>query len=205
MSKLRNIWHAIRFGLVLHHLSWALRGKGVWIRTYYWYQEGAGSVTRPELRDTSEGYSFSFFGPEEMKIIAEQLAGRHEGELLDKLTAGKKCFGAKYHDQIAAFTWIDLKESSILVNNLRLNDHEAYLFDAVTMPSFRGKNIAPFVRYKVYEVLTEMGRDTFYSVSERSNPPAIKFKKKLGAKILWLGLYIEFFKKYHWNWVIKRY
>ena len=50
-----------------------------------------------------------------------------------------------------------------------------------------------------------MGRVKCYSYSDLFNTPSIRFKKKLNAKILELGLYVELFKKYHWNWTIKRY
>jgi hypothetical protein len=48
-----------------------------------------------------------------------------------------------------------------------------------------------------------MGRDKCYSYSDFFNRPSIEFKKKLDAKCLKVGLYIELLKKYGWNWIIR--
>jgi hypothetical protein len=74
-----------------------------------------------------------------------------------------------------------------------------------TMDDFRGKNLAPYLRYKSYEILKELGRDKIYSVSVLFNSSAIRYKEKLNAKNLKLILYIELFKKLKWSITLKNY
>ena len=121
------------------------------------------------------------------------------------LKEGKKCYGAKYKGQIVAFTWVSLDESNYEWHKLQLKENEAYLFDMHTAKAFRGKNIAPYLRYQSYRVLKNMGRNKFYSISQFFNTPSKKFKKKLNAKFLGLHLTIRLFKKYKWNWKLKDY
>jgi hypothetical protein len=78
-----------------------------------------------------------------------------------------------------------------------LKSNEAYLTDMFTVEGFRGKNLAPFLRYKSYEMLKEMGRDTFYSISISFNTPAVRYKEKLEAKKVNLILLIQLFRKFH--------
>ena len=50
-----------------------------------------------------------------------------------------------------------------------------------------------------------MGRDTFYSISECFNAPAVKFKKKLNVKFLGLYVLFDLFRKWRWIPKIKNY
>ena len=87
----------------------------------------------------------------------------------------------------------------------KLKDNEALLVNMYTFQSFRGKNLAPYLRYHSYEFLNKQGRDTFYSISDYFNKSSIKFKEKLKAKPLKLYFHIILFKKYHWDFLLKKY
>ena len=71
--------------------------------------------------------------------------------------------------------------------------------------SYRGKGIAPYIRYQLYKELTKLGRNKLYSISDFFNAPAIKFKKKLNAKSHKLILFIEIFNKWRFSLLIKKY
>jgi hypothetical protein len=205
MKILKRIWLGFRYGLVLKYFLDRLGSIGIQITPYYWVLEGLNDNSLPKLTEHPDGLTFEFFGPQEMKIIGT-IPGRAwnpEKNLLFLLNEGKKCFGAKYRGEIAAFTWFDFNGNSCRTHKLRLNNREAYLFDMYTMKPFRGMDIAPYLRYRNYLVLREMGREQYYSISEFFNIPSIRFKKKLNAKILELRLDIKLFKKYYWNWKIK--
>jgi hypothetical protein len=205
MNTLRRMWKAIRYGAALDIVRFHLKRMGVTISPYYWIQEGVSDGPAPVLED-EEAYSVHFFGPEEISIIAPLREKDIPGaKLYERLEAGQKCLGIRYRGEIAAFMWFDLDECNAKENRLRLGDHEAYLFDMYTLMPFRGRNIAPYLRYQSYRVLREMGRDTLYSISMYLNRPAVRFKRKLDARFLWLGLYVELFKRVRWHWIIKRY
>ena len=84
-------------------------------------------------------------------------------------------------------------------------DNEAYLLNMWTFDAYRGKNLAPYLRYQCYLLLNNMGKDVSYSVTAYFNKSSIRFKNKLNAKHLKLYMYVGLFKKYHWNFLLKEY
>jgi hypothetical protein len=146
-----------------------------------------------------------FLTSEDMKEIANSKRKESERELVARLNEEKKCFAAKYHGKLAAFTWCDFESCHDEFYTFTLKENEAYLFDAYTLMPYRGQNLAPYLRFKCYQALEALGRDRFYSISLYFNEPAMKFKRKLNAKPLILGLYIGLFKKWGRSWKIKDY
>ena len=206
MARLKKIWNAVRHGLFLQKVRERLLGKvGIVVLPYYWTQEGTDGDRPPERGRGLEGYSFESFGEEEVKALAALSPGRKEADMLARLREGKRCFGLKYQGRVAAATWCDLAECHFRWHKVPLRDREVYLFDMYTLEAFRGANIAPYLRYRTYQALREMGRDTFYSVTERFNAPAVRFKQKLGAKFLWLGVGIDLFGKLQRHFILRRY
>jgi predicted GNAT family acetyltransferase len=61
----------------------------------------------------------------------------------------------------------------------------------MTKPDRRGKGYAEILRAKCYEILREQEKDTFYSFTDQSNKPALKFKEKIGAEIIGSYLFIK--------------
>jgi ribosomal protein S18 acetylase RimI-like enzyme len=204
MHKSKKLWRAVRYGLLLHKAQRRLPKLGIVIMPYYWTQEGVVDNLSPGLQNGFEGYSFSSFGPEDIKTIASLFHCTADGALA-KLKQGNKCFGIKYHGQIAAFMWCDFTECSFRWHKLRLGEHEVYLWGMYTMEAFRGKSIAPYLRYQTYKALKEMGRNTFYSITECFNSSSIAFKRKIGSKFLWLGVGIQLFGKVRRHWILRQY
>lgn len=123
--------------------------------------------------------------------------------LLAYYNAGQRCLGLKYKDELASFMFINLTECDFTPQIIPLKNDEAYLAYMYTMKAFRGKNLAPYLRYKSYEILKKMGRNKIYSVSIYFNSSALRYKEKLNAKNLKLALYIEIFKKIKWRFNLK--
>ncbi len=204
IRELMEISYRSRYRLVLRVLRQRLKSIGIEISPYYWIQEGLNDDALEKFDGSLQGYSFEFFGPQEMKIMGA-IPGREqhpENKLISLLDEGKKCFGVKYQGQIAAFNWFDLEESNCRLHRFPLEDSEVYLFDMYTMKTVRGRGIAPSLRYETYKVLRKMGRSKFYSISDCFNIPSIRFKEKSHARFLELRLHIRLFK-HDWNWKIK--
>lgn len=186
-----------------------LRAKNIdIIFPFYLYQEGISEKCYTTLRDGFGDYEIDFLKPEDMKEIASFLrkhGSSSEKELLIRLNNGHKCYGAKYHNKIVAFTWCNFVSCHSILYSFPLKKNEAYLYDAYTTKSFRGKGIAPYLRCQLYKILRELDRQIFYSISILPNKPALKFKSKLDARPLMLGVYIRLFKRWDWSWKIKNY
>jgi len=197
----------IRHGLVLLALQDRLESIGVNIRPFYWMKEGISVDTLPEFEDDSGEYSFEFFGDEEMGAIGvTEERGDNVETYHEWLREGSKCFGVKHRGNIVAYNWAAFGEvPHEWANGYHLKDNESYLFHMYTMKQYRGKKMAPYLRTASYRALKEMGRDTFYSLTSAFNKPAIKFKRKLDARPLKLGLYIQLFKRFSWHWTLKEY
>jgi GNAT superfamily N-acetyltransferase len=171
---------------------------------YYLFQEGINVTKIPQIKGIDADYSCEMLKPEDMKIIgAINYAGFSEEKLLSMLKDGEKCIGIKHNGEIAVFMWINFKKLSYKSTVMHLESNEAYLWFMYTRESYRGQNLAPYLRYKSYEVLKEMGLDKLYSISDYFNSPAVKFKKKLNAKRLKLILFVQLFNKVSRTYTLK--
>jgi GNAT superfamily N-acetyltransferase len=180
---------------------------GIRINLYYVFVEGLFGRTQQKFEGGSDEYEITLLGPQDMKAIsASKIFDRKETEeyLLDRLKRGPKCLGVRCLGEIVAFTWYDLKQCDFCGHIFPLQEAEACLFDAYTLKSHRGKGIAPYVRYQVYKTLSKIGRKRLLSSSDFFNTSAIRFKKKLDAKLLELRLSVKF-RGIHLDLRLKKY
>jgi hypothetical protein len=204
-SFLKRQQNTIRFGLVFQTIRHKLIEHGIEITPYYLMQEGINHVAKiPVIHGNPDEYSFEFLRPEDMKIGAAD-GGLPEEKSILLLNTGQKCIGLKHNGEVAAYMWINLNEIDFTSLKIPLKSNEAYLWEMRTLESYKGKNLAPYLRFKSYEILKELNREVLYSVSVCFNTPTIRFKKKLNAKKLKLLLYIQLFNKFHRNFTLKSY
>ena len=101
--------------------------------------------------------------------------------------------------------WCNLRKCDDESLSFPLKDDEAYLFDARTFKVYRGKNLAPYLRYQLYKCLEQLGRTKFFSITLALDTSALNFKKKLKAKPLNLYLYVNLFQRFTWNIPLRSY
>ena len=168
---------------------------GISIKPYYVFLEGLSTGAEMKYQNGLKGYEFVSLGPQDMREISSlEISDRMESEeyLLNRLKQGPRCFGLKQQGKVAAFTWYDLRQCNFYGQIFPLERSETCLLDAYTLKSFRGKGLAPYVRYQVYKELSRFGRDRLLSISDFSNASAVRFKRKLDAKLLELRLSVRF-------------
>lgn len=186
------------YGLVLQSIGNLLAGIGFEFTPCYWVQEGIAFSETPEIKGIPENYSVDFLTADDIKTIENNTTGYAEGEFRSRLEKGDKCIGIKIDNAIAAFMWMNFTGCySKPLGYKVLEPDEVYVYGMHTMDRFRGRNVATFLRYKSYEVLRNMGREKIYSVTERFNTPAVKYKEKLNARNRKLVLYIRLFGRLH--------
>jgi len=206
-ERLMRVWARIR----AHGLSFVLKDYArAWIRIipFYYIKEVVPAQIPDELTTIPEGFEFSEFNREDVLAIstmAERKDYIYNQYVLENFDAGDTCIGIKYNGEIAAFTWYSLERCRSGHYPVTMGENEAYLYDMYVLRAFRGHNLAPILRYKNYEVLKRLGRDTFYSITERSNAASLRFKQKLGARIVFLGLCIVLRNDYNFHFILKRY
>ncbi|MBC2717014.1 MAG: hypothetical protein HF978_17050 [Desulfobacteraceae bacterium] len=204
MIYLKELWIKFRYSHFLRLFFDVLAKFGIRITPYYTFRETISSENQPAQPEEFENFKISFWGPEEIKAMA-LIRGRKfsEEDLLKRLNKGQKCLGLKKGSEIIAFTWCNFKELTFKWHRTPLNKNEVFMFDAYTLVDYRGKGIAPFLRYHCYKELEKLGMSNLYSYTDYFNTPAGKFKLKLNAEKEKLNLYIVLFNKWPFHFVLK--
>lgn len=187
------------YGFALRLLIDALAQAGLRFEPYHLFLERLARAPRPVGK--FDNYEVGFLSAPDMREIAV-IPGRNftHDDLLRRLDEGKRCLAIRREGRIAAFTWCDYTDCLFEGDRLfPLRSNEACLFDAYTLEAFRGHDLAPFMRYRCYEELAKTGRTDCYSVTVLFNVPAVRFKKKLNAKVIELRVLIEFFRRWRFH------
>jgi hypothetical protein len=209
MVKLKRAGELFRTEGFLSTLLSSMHLAGIWIYPFYFMREVLPPEIPSGLTALPEGFEFSIFCLDDVMVISNlpERQGYVEAEdVIDRFNEGDMCFGIKCGSEIVAFTWVSFETIRAKVYQPKIRENEAYLYDMYVLKAFRGKNLAPILRYKGYEALRGMGRDTFYSITKFFNTAAFRFKQKLNVKVVFLGVYIALFNKwYRGLWIVKRY
>ncbi len=205
MYYIKHLWSKITHNnpvrLFLDGLGWT----GIRITPFYLTLEER-PPTPPSISEDSAAFSSVILGPEDMKIIAAiPLRTFTEEDLLERLNKGCMCVGIMCHKNLAAFSWANLQECTFDGCRFALKSNEAYMFDAFTLLQYRGRGLATVARYRVYAELGKLGRTRYYSISDAFNKPSLRFKEKLGARKLWLGLLVKLFNRWKFTLKLKHY
>jgi hypothetical protein len=197
---IERIKRLTKYHLVLRFIFNKLRYAGIHIIPYYLTQERLNREIKPNVNPELGTVTVSLLSPPEMEAVYAYLESK--GLAVSRATLAKQsceCFVLKIKDEIVASSWFKLHCCHDRLLSFPLKKDEAYLCNAATLNSYRGKSLAPFLRYEAYKYLEQIGRTKFYSITEYFNTPALKFKEKLGAKQLKLGLCIRFLNRWKWN------
>lgn len=193
----RHVLQSVLKFLGRHHIE---------IVPYYVTHESLRHDTEPRVDPELGPVATCLLSPEEIEEIyahPDSEVWAYEKEtLLDERCL---CIGLKLKGEIAAYMWCNLNRCHSRFVKFPLKPDEAYLCSADTLKAYRGRNLAPLLRYELYRYLNQMGRTSFYSTTEFFNTPAQKFKEKLGARPLRLNLHIRLGSRYQRNVTLKKY
>ena len=203
-SVVKRYTDIIRNGLFLFGLRNRLDRLGININPYYWVQEEFTKCDKPLLRDDENNYTLKHLNIDDVKAIAKN-HGPSFDKMIKGLENGQVCIGLECKGEIACYTFVEYNSFDFNGKYYKLKPNEAYLLHMWTFHNFRGRNLAPYLRYKVYRVLEEKGVDVKYSIYQYFNKSSIKFKKKLNSKHHFLCLNIVLFNKIKWNFILKEY
>jgi len=206
LSNIIEKLHANQIATLVHKGLFLI---GIKIYLFYLVLEGLSDKNDQNFKPAKpnlDEYELEYLGPKDMDEISF-LPGRKiaREKLLQQLKEGRKCLGIKNEGKIIAFTWCNFDEITVDRMKFPLKSDEAYLFDAYTFIPFRGKGIAPYLRYEMYKELSKLGKHKLYSGTAIFNTSAAKFKKKLDAKILRLEFILILLKKRCFHLTLKKY
>lgn len=209
LKKARDIFHQQgAFVTLLLFLGKILRKANIVFNPFYYMKETLNSDIPSKLTTLPEGFEFSIFNLKDIDAISKHPERKGYAEtqyVIKNFNKGDTCLGIKHQGEIVGFAWFSIRENRTRLYPALMKKNEAYLYDMFILNAFRGHNLAPSLRYKNYEILKRLGRDTFYSITECSNTASFRFKQKLGSKIVFWGLYIDIFKRWHKTFTLKKY
>lgn len=193
---------------ILCVLCYFLTKMGIHLSPFYYMKEVLPSEIPSFVTAFPDEFEFSAFGLSDVKAMGnlpELRAYAGEQHLIDNFNNREICLGLKYGGEAAALMWISLDFCNSPHFVAAMKSNEAYLHAMYVLKSFRGNNLAPILRYKSYEMLGNIGRNTFYSVTDLFNTASLRFKQKLGARAVFLGVYIKIWGQFKKSCVLKRY
>ena len=176
---------------------------GIHFVPYYLMSEDCNArIGSPKKR----GFEVVRLQREDMRRLAEvPLQARNHASLIERLNDGKHCLALEERGRIAAYGWYDLDECNFQGFRFDLAEDEAYLFDSYTLPEHRGAGLAPYLRSCLYHELAVAGRRRLYSITSYFNPSAFRFKAKLGARALHLGVHFQLSDRIRISRILRRY
>ncbi len=195
-------WSRFRNGLVLFSVRNFMTRFGVDIDPYYWEREGLALSSEPHIRGDASAYSIVPIEAEDIRIL-DNIMGMDPAQLKKDIENGQFCIGLMHGKDIAALMFAETKDFAYKYRAFKLGPGDAYLLNMYTYEAYRGKNLAPYLRYHSYKELKKRGIDNIYSITGYFNKSSLKFKQKLKVQHLQLFLYIGLFKKFHWNYKLK--
>ena len=193
-------------GVLLNYFYHQLTLSRIKIKPFYLVREGLFPLDNQTITTKLSPCETFMLKPSDIRIIAAyKERDQSEDEMLAMLKNDCYCMGIKHNDKIVAYGWFELKNCAPNYVSFPLKKNEAYLSGVRTLKTYRGNNLAPYLRYQMYEHLNKIGRTTLYSITDFSNVPSISFKKKLGAYNLKLYLSIRITKYFHRVWLLRTY
>jgi len=205
----RRIWLKVRYGAVIQECLERIGKLGLKLELYYLLVENGSSresslLSNPPMM--TEGFETGFFEPDEIMAVSRLPgSGVTEQQALEWFGKGRRCFGAKQGGKILSYVWCSFRECHFLNLRIPLKENEVYLFNTQTLRGHRGKNLAGFVRYRLYGELAGQGLVHFYSIVSVFNRPSLNVKKKLGARKVKLYFYLGLTKKWNRNFCLKEF
>ena len=202
LNRLKQTVNQTKFLQCLNLMS----KKIIEVELFYVTREGLLEEDGINVKPKIDPCDIVFLKSSDIKAISESPeVPETEDELMKRLSDSCLCIGVKHHDQIAAYMWCNLRECDNILIKFDLEEDEAYLMDARTFSSYRGKNLAPYLRFELYKHLRQMGRAKFISITNYMNIPARKFKMKLNAKPQKLYVWVNLFMKYQRAILLRHY
>jgi hypothetical protein len=204
ISKLKG---RLRHGLATQELLDRLARSGFVVYPYIVFKEFADSrFSRPPELPTLT--TRRLHEEDAAQISAISVRPQDAEKIGERFRHGNIGVGAFDGDKLIAYTWCNLNHfGGIGQKSPRrsLADDEAYLYDAFTLPAYRGHALVPHLRTELYKILETEGRIHVYSVSLWFNRSARRFKAKLGASAVEARLSVNLFDRFKRDLLLKRY
>jgi len=104
----------------------------------------------------------------------------------ERIKLGHILILAQINEKYVHYTWIVLGKTYASINDIEikisLNSKSAYLYDAYTIPDYRGQGIFSKSMWKILNYLDDMRIEKVYAIIRYNNLPSLRVFKKFGFK-----------------------
>ncbi|WP_420593064.1 GNAT family N-acetyltransferase [Robiginitalea biformata] len=202
--KLHLIWYRIRHGMILLSIRNLLLRLKININPYWIDREGLDLSAEPRLPEPPETYRLEAVPRKQLRPLFELL--RYNLDMLeDRPESPYEALGLYKGEELAAFTMMRYGQFELSGKKFLLSPGEAYLENMYTFENFRGKKLAPYLRYQCYKYLEGKGISRCYSGTQCLNTASRRFKAKLNIQHETLYLHIDLFKRFRRTYLLRRY
>jgi GNAT superfamily N-acetyltransferase len=113
-------------------------------------------------------------GQEAASSIAQAMELDDPSEVLRRFAAGKRCYTGTVEGTLATFGWVTFDEELIgeLRLRIRLSPGEAYIWNCVTLPAYRGQRLYPALLWHMINDLREEGIKRIWIGADADNLPS---------------------------------
>ena len=195
MTYFNGLWQRTKHKSFLRLLHDGFIKLGINISFFYLVEEGLHLQKIPFSINEFTDYTTEFLKEDEIDSICSIHEKPYKKEKISERIKSAKCIVVKKDGNVIAYTWFNFSKYTFGNYEYTLKGNEAYLFDAYVLMEYRGKKLAPFMRYQCYKELEKLNKTILYSFSDVLNKQSIRFKQKLNAKFVSLFLYISLFNK----------
>jgi ribosomal protein S18 acetylase RimI-like enzyme len=124
-----------------------------------------------------------------------KLKGLRAGKVEERLKAGHLCFIGEKNGDIVHYRWICFNEAPVdeLERKIRVRPNSAYMYDAYTVPNYRGKGIHPVVLTNAADYLFQSGIKEMYSVIMSNNYSSLRTWQKIGSQKIGEVTFVKLF------------
>ena len=194
----------LKYSTFLRVLFDGIAKLGLRLTPYYVVSEGIWGNSIPALEKEREDYTPRLLDEDDMKLLNRLRPKAISVEqLIQRLKDGHFCLGLIHEGKVVAFNWANPHESSGSLCRFRLFANEAYLYDMFTVHAHRGKKLAPYLRCQTYRLLSRKGMTQIYSISDAFNTPSVRFKKRLNARFVKLGISVTLLNRHKFNFTLR--
>lgn len=205
MGRFQRYRKSLANHLLFHKLLELLERAGILIEPYYFYEEHM--TFHPGIPASRARDDYEFFEAEPADtpgLAAINLNKDTREEILNEFRLGRHCFALRLDGRIIASSWCDTNEIHFPPCRRDLMSDEAYIYRTEVLHPYRGCDVASYLRTRIYAHLASRGRELLYSYTDMFNRPAVRFKEKIGANVLFHGLSVRIPGLGAKNWVFHR-
>lgn len=205
VNRIKWIYKLTKHGLFMQGLRNNLAKLGIDIMPYYYFISTKENAVPQKIRGEKITSEVTVFDESDLKLIKESISGLDQKDFLEDIKNGDICMGIKHNNEIVAYSMIKNKPFYFRKRYFHLTEKDIYIHSLYTFDKYRGKNISPYMKYKRYGLFEKQGVIYHHAITEYFNKSALRIQHKLNAKTDALYLSIILFKKWTFNYTLKKY